>query len=63
MTPQQKAEAFLEEFGMLPLDWRLEIVIKAFESEYDEGFQNGINRARDEQEYAARHDKSTGPVA
>ena len=63
MTTLQKVEIILKQLGMPPYRWRQEILVDALEAEYDEGFQNGMSRARDEQEYAARHDKSTGPIA
>ena len=63
MNSHQKAEIILEQLGVLHYKWRQKILVDALEAEYDEGFQNGMSSARDEQEYAARHDKSTGPVA
>ena len=56
MTPQQKAEALLEGMGIsASYTYLVASVKKALEDEYDEGFQNGMNRAHEDHESAARH--------
>jgi len=62
MTPQQKAEALLKSLGIFKMVWAVPkydalvaIIKKALEDEYDEGFQNGMNRAHEDHESSARH--------
>ena len=61
MTSRQKAEALLKELRMPVFQYRLDAIFKALEDEYDEGFQNGMNRAQEDQERESRI--PTGPVA
>ena len=64
MTSRQKAEDVLYNLvrvGLLSHAKRVSVVQTALEAEYDEGFQNGMNRAQEDEEH--EHRKQTGPVA